>query len=330
MNLSTTALDAAKRSFAGETGTTLLQRFTWRALGTECLVLFAAETAEQARQFREQAVVWVTRFEARYSRFREDSLLSRINAAAGREWVEIDAEMERMLDVCGTLQEMTRGILDATALPLLRLWNYRAERPRIPTENEIAVARRLVGWDKVERRAGQVFLPHPGMCLDFGGWGKEYAVDAVEEIAEACGITSALIDFGHDLRALAPPPQRSAWHVGLENPREPGKHRGSIAVQQRGVASSGDYRRSFTVGSRRYGHIVDPRSGYPVANRCLQTTVVAPSALQAGVLSTTAFVLGAGDGLRLIQETFGADGLIVTEDAHHQTRGFFNYVVEAI
>jgi len=269
----------------------------------------------------------MTGFEAKFSRFRSDSLVSRINAAAGREWVPVDEETEALFRLCDTLHFMTQGVLDPTTLPLLRLWDYRTENPRLPTDEEVDTARKKIGWKKVQRSPGKVFLPEPGMALDLGGFGKEYAVDIAAQIAIEQGITSALIDFGHDLRAVGTPPDRPAWHIGLEDPHKPGTTSGSIAVIGKGVASSGDYIRRLVVEGRRYGHIIDPRSGRPVANGCLQATVVTGSCLQAGALSTTAFVLGAAKGIEFIQSFPGAEGLIVTEHARAQTRGFFQHVV---
>src|SRR5471030_3223653 len=160
-----------------------LRRLNFPALGTNCEVQYAAPDGDaQAAAFERAAVALVQAFEAKYSRFRPDSLVSRINAAAGHSWVEIDAEMEQLLKICDTLHFMTQGVLDPTALPLIRLWNYKAEKPRVPTAAEIAVARALVGWKKVQRAPGKVFLPEAGMALDFGGFGKEYAVDIVAQI----------------------------------------------------------------------------------------------------------------------------------------------------
>ena len=304
-----------------------LRRLTFPAMGTNCEVQFAASDDAQAAKFERAAVVWVQAFEVKYSRFLPTSLVSRINAAAGREWVAVDAEMEQLLTLCDTLHFMTQGVLDPTALPLIRVWNYKVAHPVLPTEAEIAAARRLVGWKKVQRAAGKVFLPEPGMALDFGGFGKEYAVDIVAQIAVDHGIANVLVDFGHDIRALGAPPGRPCWHIGLENPQKPGVPAGSTGLTGKGVASSGDYLRCFTLNGRRYGHIVDPRTGWPVANGCVQSTVIAATCLQAGVLSTTSFVLGADAGIRFIQSFPGAEGLIVTERARAQTRGFFNYVV---
>jgi thiamine biosynthesis lipoprotein len=304
-----------------------LRRLTFPALGTTCEVQYVAPEGDgQAAEFERAAVAWVQQFEAKYSRFKPDSLVSRITAAAGRAWVEVDEDMNRLLQLCDALFYMTEGVLDPTTLPLIRLWDWKAEHPEIPTPEQIAAARRLVGWTKVQRAPGKILLPEPGMALDFGGFGKEYAVDMVAQLAVDRGIANVLVDFGHDLRALGAPPGRPAWHIGLEDPRNPGRTAGSLGISGKGVASSGDYLRCFVVNGRRYGHILDPRTGAPVANGCTQVTIVAGTCLQAGALSTTAFVLGITPGLELIQSCPEADGLIVSNECRAQTRGFFNYV----
>lgn len=304
-----------------------LRRIAFHAMGTPCEIQYACDDADRAARFERTAWHWVQAFEARYSRYRPDSLVSTINAAAGQAWVPVDDETDRLLNLCDSLYLTTRGILDPTLLPLLRLWDYKAQHPVIPTAAQIAAARALVGWPKVQRQPGRIFLPEPGMALDFGGFGKEYAVDVVAQIALDHGIPNALIDFGHDLRVLGTPPGRPAWHIGLEDARHPGTMEGSVALRSHGIASSGDYLRRFVIGGRRYGHIIDPRTGWPVANGGLQATVIAGNCLLAGVLSTTAFVLGVPQGLEFIQSFPGAEGLLVTERARAQTRGFFNHVV---
>jgi len=304
-----------------------LRRLTFQAMATQCEVQYTAPGGDpQAARFEAAAQTWVHAFEARYSRFQPDSIVSRINAAAGKEWVPVDEETETLLSLCDTLHFMTRGILDPTALPLIRIWNWKADPPVIPTPAEIAAAQRLVGWPKVQRQPGKVFLPQPGMALDFGGFGKEYAVDLVSLIGVDHGLTDLLVDFGHDLRATGAPPGKAAWHIGLEDPKNPGKTWASVGLTGRSIASSGDYLRSFTVGGRRYGHIIDPRTGYPVANGCTQATVIAGTCLQAGMLSTAAFVAGVDLGLELIRSCPGAEGILLTDKERAQTRGFFNYV----
>lgn len=306
----------------------MLRKLSFTALGTQCEVQYAAPGGDaQADAFEDAVADWVHGFEAKYSRFRPDSLISRINAAAGGEWMAVDAEMEVLLKLCDTLHFTTQGLMDPTALPLIRLWNHEPQPARLPSASEIAAARGLVGWKKVQRAPGKVRLPDPGMALDFGGFGKEYAVDFVAQLAARHGIADALIDFGHDLRALGTPPGRPAWVIGLEDPQNPGTAAGRIAVSGGGVASSGDYVRCFEFEGKRYGHIIDPRTGWPVANGCCQVTVIAGSCLQAGVLSTTALVLGVPKGIDFIQGFPGAEGVIVTESSRVYTRGFRQHVV---
>ena len=319
---------APSRPISTDSGAGSLHRVKWAALGTTCEIQFLCADDSRACLFEKGAINWVAAFEAKYSRFRPDSLVSRINAAAGADWVAVDAEMEQFLDLCGSLHQLTRGVLDVTSLPVMRLWDYRAAHPVIPAREEVAAALRLTGWAQVQRQPGRVRLPQAGMALDFGGWGKEYAVDAIAQLARQHGLTCALVDFGHDLYALGAGPGKPGWHIGLEDPNRPGVACwGSAAATDCGVASSGDYVRGFTLNGRRYGHIVDPRTGWPVNNGCRQVTVIAKSCLQAGVLSTAAFILGPEAGIALVSEMPGAEACIVTDRARHHTKGFFRYVV---
>jgi FAD:protein FMN transferase len=307
-----------------------LRKLAFRAMATQCEIQYTTAGGDaQATKFEAAAQAWVHAFEAKYSRFQPTSLVSRINDAAGKEWVAIDAETEGLLKMCDTIVFMTRGILDPTALPLIRIWNWKAVPPVIPGAAAIASALKLVGWSKVRREPGKVFLPVAGMALDFGGFGKEYAVDIVSLIAKEHGLIDCLVDFGHDLRASGASPGKPAWHIGLEDPKSPGKTWASVALTGKAIASSGDYIRSFTVAGKRYGHIIDPRSGSPVSNGCTQATVIAETCLQAGMLSTAAFVAGTEAGMELIRSCPGAEGIILTDKERAQSRGFFNYVASS-
>ena len=149
---------------AGPAAAGPLRKLSFPALGTRCEVQYylGGTDPRPGQAFEQEVVAWVQAFEARYTRFRPDSLIGRINAAAGQDWVAIDAEMEGMLQVCDTLHFMTQGVLDPTSLPLQRLWDYQAPVPRLPTDAEIERARALVGWKKVARAPGRIFLPAAG------------------------------------------------------------------------------------------------------------------------------------------------------------------------
>ena len=302
-----------------------LQKLSFTAMSTKCAVHFHGVSATVARDFTRDVIAWVAAFEARYSRFIPDSLIGRINAAAGEHWMDIDPETERLFGFCNELVFFTRGAFDPTSLPLIRLWNWKASPPVIPDEAAIRAARELVGWTKVQRRPGGIFLPRPGMCLDLGGIGKEYAVDCVMSMAIERGIPNVLVDFGQDVRVRGSGPGKEYWLIGLDDANAPGKCWAGVAVTDHAVATSGDYLRSFVLNGRRYGHIIDPRTGYPANNGCRAVSVIAPSCTIAGILTTTALILGPQEGLQLIETHQGAAGAITTDTTRILSKKFYDF-----
>jgi len=302
-----------------------LSVLTFHAMGTRCRVMLQEPSRNTAENCFDHLLNWVADFEAKYSRFLDTSLVSRINAAAGKEWVSIDEETQRLLALCSDLFFFTRGSFDPTALPLIRLWNWKANPPQIPDDAAISRAREIVGWNKLQLKPGAIFLPRAGMCLDFGGIGKEYAVDMAIALVMQQGVENVLVDFGQDIRVHGKPPGRPAWHIGLEDPKNPGRCWTGVAVTDHAVATSGDYLRHFLHQGRRYGHIIDPRNGYPVNSGTLSVSVIAPHCTFAGILSTAVFVLGPKDGFDLMRLCPGVEGCITTETARHQTKGFHAY-----
>jgi thiamine biosynthesis lipoprotein len=316
--------ERVKRS-AKVTASDGLRRVTFQCMSTTCQVAFQAADARLASAYIDELLQWIAWFESYYSRFISDSLISRINAAAGINWVEIDPETEGLFRLCEEMIFFTRGVFDPTSLPLIRLWNWKAQPPQVPTDAAINTARELVGWRKVQRKPGSVFLPRPGMCLDLGGIGKEYAVDRVLTMAADRGLANVLVDFGQDVRVRGNPPGKPAWHIGLEDPKQPGRCWNGVGVTNHAVTTSGDYVRHFVHDGRRFGHIIDPRTGYPVENGAMAVTVVAPNCTVAGIMSTTAFILGPKEGIDLVRLCPGAECCITTENGRFQSNGFYAY-----
>jgi thiamine biosynthesis lipoprotein len=300
-------------------------RLRCRAMSTPVNIAFAASSAV-AQDFGRRAIDWIAGFEARYSRFLPESIVGQINARSGGDWLEIDEDTDRILTLCAQMHRLTRGVFDPAALPLLRIWDWKAVAPRIPDESALLAAREICGWEKVQRRPCGIRLPIAGMGIDLGGIGKEFAVDQLVAMAGQFGITDVIIDIGQDIRVAGHAPGKDAWYIGLEEPDRPGECWTAVRLTQQAVATSGDYCRSFTINGRRYGHILDPRSGMPVSNSCQAISVIAPSCVMAGILSTAGFILGAEEGLELIRGQSGAEACITTENARHQTRRFSSHV----
>ena len=303
-----------------------LNKLAFRAMSTQCRVHCHGVSSGVARDFYREVVSWTGQFEARYSRFIPDSLISKINAAAGEHWVEVDSDMERIFALCQELFFFTRRAFDPTSLPLIKLWDWKRQPHVIPDYETVRATLELVGWNKVERRPGGIFLPRAGMSIDLGGIGKEYAVDCVMNLAIQRGIPNVLIDFGQDVRVRGHAPDKKFWWIGLEDPHKTGKCWTGVAVTDHAVATSGDTQRYFEINGRRYSHIIDPRTGYPADNGCRAVSVIAPSCTIAGLFSTTVFILGEKEGLQLIETHPGAAGVITSNQTQFYTKRFHEFI----
>lgn len=306
-----------------------VRQVAFRALGTQCAIQFRCEDKRRALEFVADALGWLSSFEAKFSRFKPDSLLSRVNQAAGREWVPVDADMEKMLDLADAMHRLTDGVLDAAMLPLIKVWDWKVVHERLPDQAEIARAMSLSNWKDVQRKPGSVFLSREGMGLDFGGFGKEYAVDQVIAIARRHGINDALVDLGRDIFAIGGNGVHPFWHVGIQDGVQTERCTGGLAVSNYAVCASGDYARRFEHNGVRYGHILDRRTGWPVRHGLRAVTVIAPSCLLAGIYSTAVFVLGLRDGLRLVENSKGVEACAQDDNGVHVSREFRRFQVQA-
>lgn len=319
MNSSTTTVQAPTPLKALDGAEPGWYTFRFAAMGTRCGLTFQHPgTKADATAFRDAAVARVTRFETLYSRFREDSLVGRINRAAGNEeWTDLEEESVQLFNECDAIVRLTGGLVDPTALPLSRVWNVHAAAGAagaFPAAAAIAAARDLVGWDKVERNGSRVRLPRAGMGLDFGGLVKEFAVDAVFAIACAAGIENSVVDLGHDQRFQGVPPEGACWRIGVEDPANPKQCVCGIRVNEMAVASSGDCYRHVVIGGRRYGHVLDLRTGWPADSACRAATVLAPSCLRAGALAKAALILGPDAGVEWLDRLEESAGCLIMED----------------
>ena len=275
-------------------------RTAFRALGGPAEIQVAAPDEDTAHVWFKCAVDEIDRIEIKYSRYRPGSVISRINGCAGGEAVACDDETLGLFQVADALHQQSGGRFDLSSGVWRRLWNFRDPQAELPTETQRAALAPLVGWDKVERTAGHVRLPIAGMELDLGGIGKEYAVDrCVVRLMEA-GARHALVNLAGDLRAIGSKPDGQAWMVGIQHPERPGTVMAELPLKDGALATSGDYERCIWRDGRRYGHVLDARSGWPV-QYWRSISVRAPSALMAGGLSTAAMLMEA-QGLELLKE----------------------------
>jgi FAD:protein FMN transferase len=276
-----------------------LHRFPFRAMASPCALSIVAPAGDPdaARRAADAAIAEVARIEAKYSRYRDDSVTTAINRAAGGPPVAIDAETSALLDYADRCHALSGGAFDLTSGVLRRAWDFGRNPPRLPEPEALAAAVELIGWGRVERGGGAgawVRLPRAGMEIDFGGIGKEYAADRAATTLAERGVAAALVDLGGDVRALGTQAGGAPWRVGIRHPRgtRPDEAIAAIDVADAAVATSGDYERYIEVDGRRYCHILNPRTGRPVTH-WQSVSVVAPLAIVAGSAATIAMLLGA-------------------------------------
>src|SRR5487761_2494113 len=249
------------------------------AMGSDCALHLYGESAKSVELLAAAAEQEIRRIEARYSRYRSDSELARINKVAA-----------------------TGG---ATGVD--------AETAGLPDQRSIDAALPFIGLDNLVLANGQLHFRRPGMELDFGGLGKEYAADRAAEVCADLGMRHGLIDLGGDIRVVGPQPDGLPWRIGIRHPRDADRLAAEIALRSGALATSGDYERFIEVDGRRYCHILDPKTGWP-AQGLSSVTVISDRCLVAGSLSTAAMLKGSAGAGWL--HGLGVRHLVIDEDGN--------------
>jgi thiamine biosynthesis lipoprotein len=260
------------------------------AMASDCAVHLCGETAEYLEPVAAAAEAEVRRIETRYSRYRADSELARINAVAATGGsIEIDAETFGLINYARACFAKSDGAFDITSGLLRTVWDFSASR--LPDQESIDAVLPFIGLDKVAISNGRIQFEKAGMELDFGGVGKEYAADRAAEVCADLGARHGFIDLGGDIRVIGSQPDGLPWRIGIRHPRDADKIAAEITLSSGAIATSGDYERFMDVDGRRYCHILDPRTGWP-AQGLSSVTVISDRCLVAGSLSTAAMLKG--------------------------------------
>jgi len=260
-------------------------------MGSPCEILIDSDDERLANTLCKLVRDEALRIEHKYSRYRVDSVLSLINASRGHP-VTADAETAQLLDYAEQCHRLSDGKFDITSGVLRAVWRFDGS-DRVPEAAAVAKVLEHVGWHKLQWRNPVLILPE-GMELDLGGIGKEYAVDRCALLCSQTAAVSALINFGGDIYISGPRRGDQTWIIGIDDPHAAGTTgTGALQLRRGGVATSGDARRFLMKDGVRYGHILDPHSGWPVSGAPRSVTVVAQTCVEAGMLATFAMLQGA-------------------------------------
>ncbi|QYJ95619.1 FAD:protein FMN transferase [Shewanella spartinae] len=245
---------------------------------------------ERITQAFERAMAEVKRIEAKYNRFSENSVLTQINRGAG-DWQAIDDETQGLLKFAEHCYRLSQGCFDVTAEPVLALWPFGiGESATPPSNSQIEAALICVGFERLIIEDLRFFLPD-GMGIDLGGIAKEYAADkAIEVLRHELPEYDLLVNLGGDM--IASPGCEQPWQIGIEDPRKLDTPARVVTLKSGALATSGHSRRYLLHQGKRYGHIIDPSTGYPIKGAPLSVSVFAPQCVVAGMLATLGMLQG--------------------------------------
>ncbi len=278
-------------------------------MNSPCEILVEAPQHIQIKKLLEPIAYEAWRIECKYSRYRSDNIIHDINH---HKKTPLDAESHALFDFANTCFEISDGLFDITSGVLRKVWQFKTLKT-LPKQADIDALLPFIGWQKVDLTSDYIQLPK-GMQVDLGGIGKEYAVDCcvqmlMQRFAAKKTSYPFLINFGGDLRVNGPRNNDQAWKTGIEHSNVKSTHSqpsGIIHLKQGAITTSGTARQHITINNKRYGHILNPKTGWPVHNPPKSITIAASTCIEAGLLSTLAMLHGEK-----------AENFLDSQDSHH-------------
>ncbi len=289
------------------------------AMATRFEIALHGRSAPGLRAAGEEALDEVQRWEARLSLYRPSSEIAHLNARAAYEPVRVSPPVFSLLAWCARLRGETGGRFDITIAPLVRCWGFMGGTGRMPDPEELARARQMVGMHLVELDAAEqtVQFARPGVMLDFGAVGKGFAIEQAMQVLREGGVESALFHGGTStVQALGSPPEAPGWKIAVEGGHAgqtpPAPALGTLTIKDEALSVSAVWGRCFESEGRRFGHVLDPRTGETVRQAVLSAIVV-PSATESDALSTALLIGGAADFALIAGLRPGARALLAVE-----------------
>ncbi len=288
--------------------------YTQPHMGTSVRVVLYADTSERAEQAAAAAFARIAGLDSTLSDYKPESELSRLTRDAVGRTVAVSRDLCRVLEAAQGLARRTDGAFDITVGPLSQLWRRARRQVELPPAAELAAARALSRYTllALDVKAQTASVARAGMRLDAGGIAKGFAADEALAVLRGRGVSRALVAMGGDLAVGEPPPGRKGWQITLAGLQPAGQAPGSpITVHGVGISTSGDAEQWVEIAGQRYSHIVNPRTGLGLTGQH-SVTVVAGDAMTSDMLATAVSVLGAADGIALVDQTRGAAALAGT------------------
>ena len=291
-----------------------------KKMGSRFEITAVAASKSEAQSAIDSAYSEIDRLEAMISSWQPNSETTAINNSAGAAPVRVSPELLGLVTRAGKVAGLTLGAFDITFASFGNLWDFKAEAPTLPDPDQLTRALELVNHNKVQidHEAQTVMLAEKGMRIGFGAIGKGFAANRAADVLKQQGIDHGVVNAGGDLLAFGHRETGEPWTIGIADPKARDEIFAYLNLSQRdgsrqAVVTSGDYESFITIDGQRYAHILDPRTGYPVRG-VKSVTVLCPDAELADALATSVFVMGAEQGLALINKLRRIEALVVTDD----------------
>ncbi|MBL4572281.1 MAG: FAD:protein FMN transferase [Gammaproteobacteria bacterium] len=263
----------------------------FESMASPCEVLMRVDDELLAKKLLHAATTEAWRIEQKYSRYREDNIVFQINSAGG-EAVQVDPETAQILDFAFQCHELSGGLFDISSGILGRAWRFNSTSTR-PSNDLIESLLPLIGLGKAEWLSSSLMLTLPAqMQIDLGGIGKEYAVDRTLSLLSKLSQAPVLVNFGGDIVCSNNPDSDSPWRIGIEDPESPNDAQQLLELSSGALATSGNTQRYLIANGRRYGHVLNPSTGWPIEAAPLSITVAEENCTRAGMLATFAMLQG--------------------------------------
>jgi len=306
-------------------------------MGTFAHIVAVANDTGTAKECVRAALEEIHKVDDLMSDYKSDSEISRANREAGERAVRLSESTYEVLQRSVEFSQMTGGAFDITIGPLIALFRKAKENKVAPSEQQIALAKSKVGFEKLKLDSENqtVQFSDNGMLLDLGGIAKGYAIDKAIDAAQRCGAIGAMVDIGGDVRCFGLPPQgKDHWLIGLQDPNSAIEGIGGgglmlvLKVTNAAVATSGDYQQFVLIDGKRYSHIMDRRTGTS-AEGLSSVTIIADNATDADALATSVSVMGAENGLALIEKLPNTEAILINSQPNYEilkTSGAEKYI----
>ena len=262
---------------------------SFRCMASPCEVLIDSRDSELAQQITACAVAEASRIEHKFSRYRDDNLIYQINHSAD-QFVDLDDETDRLIAFAFECYALSEGLFDITSGILQRIWRFDGKHS-IPTQQQVDELLPFIGLNRVTYEKNRLKLP-ANMQIDLGGIGKEYAVDRITGLLRDLYDPAILVNLGGDIAVTRERESRDHWHIGIEDPNRNQQASSILKISRGAIATSGDANRYIIHRGKRYGHILNPRTGWPVDDSPRSVTVSAGTCTDAGIIATLAMLQG--------------------------------------